>query len=262
MSDPAFGRAVSALVDETLARAGKVVPGPRGMVAVLDARWPDSHDNNKVVVTGAVDAADLLEFAESALAGVAHRQVLMLSGGSEVADAARAAGYTVSTLLVMALDRSRTVAPPDPAIDVRTADEATTRSFARTAWRVENPQMPSATVEQLVSRRDAYVAPVVSYLAYVDGVAAAHADLRQWLGLAEVDMVLTLPEYRNRGLARSLVLHAIARAHRDGADLVFLLADADDWPRLLYRRLGFETVGTIHELHRGKTMTSGEDHER
>jgi hypothetical protein len=47
-----------------------------------------------------------------------------------------------------------------------------------------------------------------------------------------------------------LVLTAVARARAQDADLVFLLADAEDWPRELYARLGFETVGTIYELHR------------
>jgi hypothetical protein len=39
------------------------------------------------------------------------------------------------------------------------------------------------------------------------------------------------------------VLHAAAQARANGSDLVFLVADADDWPRRLYERFGFDTIG-------------------
>ena len=34
-----------------------------------------------------------------------------------------------------------------------------------------------------------------------------------------------------------------AGAERAGCDLVFLVADAQDWPKALYRRLGFDELG-------------------
>jgi predicted GNAT family acetyltransferase len=129
-------------------------------------------------------------------------------------------------------------------------DETTIREVVRMAWEVGSPEMSADTVTQLVARRDAYVARVTPFAAYTDNVAVAHADLRSWDGIAEIDSVVTLPDYRNRGFARALVLRAVATARAQGADLVFLLADADDWPRELYSRVGFETVGTVYELHR------------
>ena len=54
---------------------------------------------------------------------------------------------------------------------------------------------------------------------------------------------MTLEPYRGRGLARALVLRAAAESRAAGNDLTFLVADADDWPRRLYERLGLETVG-------------------
>jgi hypothetical protein len=41
------------------------------------------------------------------------------------------------------------------------------------------------------------------------------------------------------------VLRAAAEARSSGADLVFLVADADDWPKELYGRLGFDTIGRL-----------------
>jgi hypothetical protein len=40
-----------------------------------------------------------------------------------------------------------------------------------------------------------------------------------------------------------VVLAAIAAARRDGAEFVFLVADYEDWPKELYRRLGFDELG-------------------
>jgi GNAT superfamily N-acetyltransferase len=58
--------------------------------------------------------------------------------------------------------------------------------------------------------------------------------------------VVTTDAYRNRGLARAVVLSAAAAARDAGADLVFLRADAADWPRRLYERLGFAVAGRHH----------------
>ena len=60
---------------------------------------------------------------------------------------------------------------------------------------------------------------------------------------AQIEDVATMPEHRGQGYARALVLHALADARAAGHDFVFLVADARDWPKELYRRLGFEAVG-------------------
>ena len=62
-------------------------------------------------------------------------------------------------------------------------------------------------------------------------------------GVGQVENVATLPEYRGRGLARSVVLRAVAESHAAGNNLTFLVADTGDWPRQLYEKLGFETFG-------------------
>ena len=60
---------------------------------------------------------------------------------------------------------------------------------------------------------------------------------------AQIEDVGTLEEHRGRGLARDLVLAAAESARASGCDLVFLVADADDWPRALYEKLGFDAIG-------------------
>lgn len=55
--------------------------------------------------------------------------------------------------------------------------------------------------------------------------------------------VATLAAHRNRGLARAVVLRAVEEAQMAGADLVFLVADENDWPKGLHRRLRFDPAG-------------------
>jgi hypothetical protein len=48
-----------------------------------------------------------------------------------------------------------------------------------------------------------------------------------------------------------LIAEGLRRAA--GCELIFLVAEADDWPRLLYGRLGFVPIGHIHEFLRPST---------
>ena len=77
----------------------------------------------------------------------------------------------------------------------------------------------------------------------VDGEVVSYADLYQDGADAQVEDVGTVPHQRGHGYASAVVLAAIAEARRAGAEFVFLVADADDWPKELYRRLGFDGIG-------------------
>jgi GNAT superfamily N-acetyltransferase len=61
--------------------------------------------------------------------------------------------------------------------------------------------------------------------------------------LAMVEQVGTLPDHRERGLAKAVVSAAVAAAGEWEADLITVPADANDWPQLMYSRLGFAPVG-------------------
>jgi ribosomal protein S18 acetylase RimI-like enzyme len=60
---------------------------------------------------------------------------------------------------------------------------------------------------------------------------------------AQVEDVGTLPEHRGKGYATAVILGAIEQARASGADFVFLVADAADRPKELYRKLGFDELG-------------------
>lgn len=65
-------------------------------------------------------------------------------------------------------------------------------------------------------------------------------------GIAQVEDVGTLGPARERGLAQAVVLAALDEARALEPELIFLTADAADWPQLMYAKLGFESVGELH----------------
>ncbi len=82
----------------------------------------------------------------------------------------------------------------------------------------------------------------------VDGEVVSYTDLYQDGAEAQIEDVGTLREHRGRGYATAVVLAAIAAARRDGAEFVFLVADYEDWPKEMYRRLGFDDLGYYVKL--------------
>ena len=82
----------------------------------------------------------------------------------------------------------------------------------------------------------------------VDGEVASYTDLYQDGADAQVEDVGTVHEHRCRGYASTVVLAAIAVARQEGAEFVFLVADREDWPKELYRRLGFDELGYFVKL--------------
>jgi ribosomal protein S18 acetylase RimI-like enzyme len=78
----------------------------------------------------------------------------------------------------------------------------------------------------------------------------SYTDLYQDGPEAQVEDVGTLPEHRGRGYATAVVLASIRAARERGAEFVFLVTDREDWPKELYRRLGFDELGYYVKLVR------------
>jgi GNAT superfamily N-acetyltransferase len=101
-------------------------------------------------------------------------------------------------------------------------------------------------VRQLVGMRAALAGAVPAarfFVGRADGVDAAVTTLYSDGATAQVEDVATLRDYRRRGLARATVSAAIDAAVEMGHELVFIVADEDDWPKELYARLGFDPIG-------------------
>ncbi len=107
-----------------------------------------------------------------------------------------------------------------------------------------------------LDRRLARAMDVRHLAAVVDGKVVSYAGLYLEDGVAQIEDVATLPPFRNRGLARAVVLHAMEQAYRARAEPVFLVADAGDWPQQLYGRLGFDAIGVEHVFGRSARQHS------
>jgi GNAT superfamily N-acetyltransferase len=76
---------------------------------------------------------------------------------------------------------------------------------------------------------------------HADGGPAGHLIVYSNDGLAQIEDVGVLNRFRGRGLARRLIEHALELVAADH-DMVFITAEAHDWPHEFYKRLGFSHV--------------------
>jgi GNAT superfamily N-acetyltransferase len=109
-----------------------------------------------------------------------------------------------------------------------------------------------ATVDQLfeLNRRYGEAGRDRWFVAPTEGEPASACCLLRLGPIAQVEEVATLLSGRERGYAKATVLAAIATAQAEGAETIFLTAEAADWPQLFYARLGFETIGDLTILRR------------
>jgi ribosomal protein S18 acetylase RimI-like enzyme len=119
-------------------------------------------------------------------------------------------------------------------------------------WRTSPFGDSEETVRQLVERTLVTVAAadVRHFAVRSRGEVVSTCDLYVDGHTAQVEDVWTRPEERGRGFARALVARAVHEANAAGCDLVWLEADADDWPQELYRKLGFDRVACTYAFYR------------
>lgn len=144
---------------------------------------------------------------------------------------------------------------PDRPVDLSLAEEVSIDEL-EPVWTEENRREPHGsdeeTVRQLVANKRVVMASRDTRFlaARVDGAIAGYCELYSDGGTGQIEAVGTLEEFRNRGLARATVLRALAASRKAGNDLTWLMARDDDWPKELYRKLGFDEVGRAYEFVR------------
>jgi ribosomal protein S18 acetylase RimI-like enzyme len=227
--------------------AERLEPTPYGPV-VVHTRLNGVHDLNflRAERPGDATAEHLAAEAERVqrAARISHRRVNIRGERDQERLEPQFArlGWQPQRFVVMALRRG-----PDrpPEHEVREVEEPVLRPLWAEVIRNEPHGKDERLVEQILEhRRDvAHAMPTGLFAAEADGKLVAHAELYSDRGVGQIENVVTLTPYRGRGLARALVLRAVAESRAAGNDLTFLVADADDWPQRLYERLGFETIG-------------------
>jgi ribosomal protein S18 acetylase RimI-like enzyme len=191
-----------------------------------------------------LDADALVGALEDLYSHLPHRRAFVetSAAGERLAPAMRERGWLVERDVFMALgDGGDRRARPGLASEV---DEARIRAIeAQTI--AEEPYGAPEVIEQLLAARSRFGTAGGGryFVGTVDGVDAAHATLYSDGSVAQIEDVGTLRGFRRRGLARAVCVAGIEAALAAGHELVFIVADDEDWPKELYARLGFEDLG-------------------
>jgi GNAT superfamily N-acetyltransferase len=183
----------------------------------------------------------LVREAEEVQGALSHRKLVVHDEalGARLAPRLEAMGWNVFRLLVMVQRRSaeRRV-PPDAGGEISRAEGAA----ALAAFRREQPfgwQEEAVRYGHTLEAHDFGSPP---------GEPACACRLYSDGELAQIDEVGTVEARRRRGHASAAVLAATSNAAAAGRRPIFLLTDANDWPQQLYRRLGFDAIGSVHEF--------------
>ena len=247
-------RCISFLREVDRRAAGRQVPFRFG-TAYLRSELPKVWSRNYLSLEHDLDdvtAGLLATEADRVLgeAGVAHRKIEVFDAeaGERLAPALAKLGWQVECDVVMVAAR-----PPDREPDLSVAEEVSHEQLVP-AWaeanRSEGHIDDEEVIHQLAEGKRVLASAIdVRFLAArANGEIGAYCELYSLGGTGQIENVLTLERYRNRGLARALVLQALATSRAEGNDLTFLLANRDDWPKELYRKLGFDEVGHIYDF--------------
>lgn len=229
-----------------------VVPFGWG-TALLNSDYPKVYDMNYLRADGDLTDATaeaLIAEADRVLDGYEHREMEIVDevAAERLRPGFEAAGWSMFRALFMVLRRD-----PDRTSEPGLGEQvewAELRPTVLEQVRAEPFATSEEVVVQLTDRRDVLskATNLRHFGARADGRIVSYCDLYSDGVVAQIEEVSTLEAYRNRGLARAVVEAAVATALVEGHEMVFLVADEDDWPKSLYARLGFDAVGTIASL--------------
>jgi ribosomal protein S18 acetylase RimI-like enzyme len=191
-----------------------------------------------------------LERLEAPLREVGARHLQLCLDGADVPDSLapllRQRGFLRDRLLAMAIEGAPC---GEERPDFRLVEAAREDVFVRFAAamdrlnREEPWYAPSVSREIVGSMRlRAETGLATLFLGESEGRAVGTIGVGLHHRVASIFSVGTLPDERRRGVGRSLVISAVRWARRRGAELIYLLARADDSPQELYRKIGFTGV--------------------
>jgi len=236
----------------------------------LDLRWgvayfnddfPLRYDANMAVADRSIGdrkADDVVAVLDDVYAGFRHREVEFASvdDADSIAMGMGEHGYAVEQMIVLAHRGEPDRAPAIEMTEETGFDEM--RPFVAEVIRREPWGAEPGIAEMLASFRKVLVDRVGArfFAQRVDGRIAGSCELYVDGDTAQIEDVNTLEEFRGRGVARNVVLRAVAEARAAGATFVFLFADAQDWPRHLYGRLGFDPIGGSRLFTRWPEVTT------
>jgi GNAT superfamily N-acetyltransferase len=223
----------------------------------LSPTLPLAWDANWALIERAgMSAAEVIAAADEGLAGCEHRAVAIkdeADGARLAPEISAIADWETETNLYMVW-RETEIARDG---DVRECTLSECEDLRRELIRGEfSPEMPDrdATAEQLLemNRRSSGAVGDRWFVAPAQQPAAA-CCLLSGPGIGQVEDVGTLASARGKGYAKAVISAALAASREEGHEVAFIVADAEDWPRLMYEKLAFEPCGILHIFRRAPT---------
>lgn len=208
---------------------------------------------NHVRVTRPISYERALEITDEHQADLPYRQLQIVheATGRALEQTFRREGWKFEREVVMVLARD-----PDHELDtsaVVDADEESMLALMRRWYGEDPPETTPDGLRQLIeySRREGRARGDrnLGVQGASNGLVAI-TKLRSDGRIAQVEDVYTAPEARCRGYGRALVTRAAMEAQAAGHELIFIVADDADWPKHLYRQIGFEPAGFTWSFHR------------
>jgi GNAT superfamily N-acetyltransferase len=215
--------------------------------AYFHDEFPRRYDSNYLWIDaplGGVSAQMLAAEADRAQAGLGHRQLTYVTDGPDarrLAPELLSLGYKGERLVTMVQDREPDTWNDGLAEEVGAGDVG---PFLVRVNREADARLHAADAEMLSAFRHVLAerAGARFFVVRTGAEIVAIAEVYLLGDVAQVEAVYTLEAFRGRGFGRAVVL-AASRAARDaGADLVYLDADDEDWPKALYGKLGFDEL--------------------
>jgi GNAT superfamily N-acetyltransferase len=236
-------------------RAAKTKEPSRYGVAHLNADLPRVWSRNYLFAEGDLEAVTADELAAESdrilgAAGLTHRKIELVDAraGARLEPEFRELHWEVECDVIMVAHR-----PPDREVDTSNVDEVPLEELAPVwaqGWHTEPRIQDDEVVRQLLENRRVMAGAVDTrfFAGRTDGEIGSYCELYSAPDIGQIEDVLTLERFRNRGLARATVSRALAASREAGHELTFLIADRDDWPKELYAKLGFDEIGRIWEF--------------
>nr|WP_281371450.1 GNAT family N-acetyltransferase [Petropleomorpha daqingensis] len=242
--DDPLGRALALQLSVAVRRAADVRDVPGG-VAVSDARFPRSRDDNRLLLSSPVDA-DTVEDTAAGMGWFARAATLRFPGADDVAHELAQRGWSVEEIVLMG--RPATQVPGGERAEV--VPQEVVHPLWERSWRELLGSGRDDVVAELVDRefRNDAVVAVTDVVVREEGLVVAAGQLRVDGGTAAVDSVLTDGAARGHGHAGAVLARILTLAADAGCDLVVLEAAGDDWPRHWYARAGFTELGSTWDV--------------
>jgi ribosomal protein S18 acetylase RimI-like enzyme len=244
---PELERAVAfehALVETAAERIERVPLGSAVFTDSLPVVW--SLNLLRVEETGA-SAEEIAAEAERLQggAGLEHRRVAIQDedAGRDLEEGFTGLGWKPDVFLFMVPRRD-----PNRSIDTRGVVEVEREALRPIREAILGEwlgKLDGEVMRQIgeSDRRFAEAGNARHFAVMVDGEPVSSTDLFSDGRTAQIEDVGTLPDHRGAGYASAVVMRALEEARAMGHDFIFLVADARDWPKEMYRRLGFDGIG-------------------